>query len=176
MSILDNTTFNGDAGLVFGERKDIMINVSANSLNFDNYINSLPNEIKAKSFAERLNYRFSKLGVLNDFDMVLNADANLVIYEGIPFETVKFKGNLLQSNLEIEEFNVERVANTSPNIKGKISGFGERAKFENLQYAVDAQDVVNMIEKFELSKPDFDYNRFCGDNQPHSFHILLRKG
>ena len=158
--VLDNTTFNGDAGLVFGERKDIMINVSANSLNFDNYINSLPNEIKAKSFAERLNYRFSKLGVLNDFDMVLNADANLVIYEGIPFETVKFKGNLLQSNLEIEEFNVERVANTSLNIKGKISGFGERAKFENLQYAVDAQDVVNMIEKFELSKPDFDYNRF----------------
>ncbi|MBR2922140.1 MAG: AsmA family protein [Alphaproteobacteria bacterium] len=158
--VLDNTTFNGDAGIVFGERKDIIINVSANSLNFDNYIKSLPDEIKAKSFIDRLNYRFSKLGVLNDFDMVLNADANLVIYEGVPFETLSFKGSLLQSNLEIEELNVEEVANTSLNIKGNVSGFGEKAKFENLQYIINAQDVVNMIEKFELSKPEFDYNRF----------------
>ena len=130
--VLDNTTFNGDAGIVFGERKDVMLNVKANTLNFDNYIKSIPEEIRAKSFTERMNYRFSKLGVLNDFDMVLNADANLVIYEGLPFENVRFKGNILQSNLEVEELSIERVANTSIELSGKVSGFGDKAKFEDL--------------------------------------------
>lgn len=158
--VLDNTTFNGDAGIVFGERKDIMLNVKANTLNFDNYINSIPEEIKVKSFADRMNYRFSKLGSLNDFDMVLNASSNLVIYEGLPFENVKFKGNILQGNLEIEELSIEKVANTSIDLSGKVTGFGNKAVFEDLQYTVDALDVVNMIEKFGLSQPDFDYNRF----------------
>ncbi len=158
--VLDNTTFNGDAGLVLGDRKDIMLNVNANTLNFDNYINSIPEEIKVKNFAERMNYRFSKLGMLNDFDMVLNADANLVIYENLPFEKVKFKGNILQGNMEIDTLTVEKVANTSLDLSGKISGLGSKPNFENMQYSVETQDVVNMIEKFGLYKPEVDYNKF----------------
>ncbi|MBR1949173.1 MAG: hypothetical protein IKA30_05215, partial [Alphaproteobacteria bacterium] len=158
--VLDNTTFNGDAGFVFGERKDIMLNVNADTLNFDNYINSIPEEIKAKSFADRLRYRFSKLGMFNDFDMVLNANANLVIYEGLPFEKVKFKGNILQSNLELDQVEIGNVANTSFKLKGKVSGFGSVPSFDNLEYNIEAQDVPNMIEKLGLYDPEFDYNRF----------------
>ena len=158
--VLDNTTFSGDAGVVLGERKDIMLNVNANTLNFDNYINSIPEEIKVKNFADRMNYRFSKLNSLNDFDMVLNANANLVIYESLPFEKVKFKGNILQGKMEIENLNIERAANTKLDFSGKISGFGSKANFEDMQYSVETKDITNMIEKFGLYKPEVDYNKF----------------
>ena len=158
--VLDNTTFNGDFGMVLGDRKDIMLNISADTLNFDNYINSIPEEIKAKSFGERLNYRFSKLGVFNDFDMVMNADSNLVIYENLPFENVKFKGNILQGTLDLEELTIEKAANTKIGLNGKISGFGNKANFENLQYDIETRDVNNMIEKFGLYRPKIDYNQF----------------
>lgn len=159
-AVLDNTTFNGDVGVVLSERKDIMLNISANILNFDNYINSIPEDIKVKNFADRMAYRFSKLGLLNDFDMVLNANANLVIYEGLPFEKVIFKGNILQGNMEIETLKVDKIANTSLDFSGKVSGFGSKPNFENFQYAVETQSVTNMIEKFGLYKPAVDYNRF----------------
>lgn len=158
--VLDNTTFNGDAGIIFGDRTDVMLNVSADTLNFDNYINSIPDEIKIKDFGDRLNYRFSKLGSLDKFDMVLNADSNLVIYESLPFENVKFKGNLLKGKLEVEELSVAKVANTKVDMKGSVSGFGSSAKFENWQCSLETQDIQNMLDKFGLYKPEFDYNQF----------------
>ncbi len=158
--VLDNTTFNGDVGIILGDRTDVILNVSADTLNFDNYINSIPDEIKAKDFGDRLNYRFSKLGVLNSFDMVLNADANLVIYEGLPFESVKFEGNILNGNLEVENLSIAKVANTTVGLSGQVNGFGKAAHFEEWQYSLETQDIQNMLDKFGLYKPDFDYNQF----------------
>ena len=52
--------------------------------------------------AQRMQYRFSKLGFLNDFDMQITAKLDLGIYESLPFEKVDFKANLLNGKLEIE--------------------------------------------------------------------------
>lgn len=157
---LDKSTLSGEAGIIFGERKDIMLVLDADTINFDNYISSLPKEERAKTWAQRMAYRFSKLGVLNDFDMVLNARADLVIYESMPFEKVDFKGNILNGRMEIEYCNIEKVANTYVGLKGAVAGFGNSPQMDNLQYDIKSGDVISLINKLELNVPSLDYKKF----------------
>ena len=161
---LDKSTLSGEAGVVLGARKDIMLVVSADTINFDNYISSLPEEEKSKSWAERMAYRFSKLSVLNDFDMVLNAKADLVIYESMPFEKVDFKGNILNGTMDVEYCKIEQVANTAVGLKGKVSGFGSVPLLDNLQYEIKSNDVASLINKLELRVPNLDYKKFSNLN------------
>lgn len=67
--ILDKTAVKGEIGIIRGPRKSLFMNLNADSINFDNYIKSLPKEEAAKSFAERMNYKFKQLGFLNDYDV-----------------------------------------------------------------------------------------------------------
>ena len=157
---MDKSTASGEAGIVLGNRKDIMLVVNTDTINFDNYIASLPEEEKNKTWAERMVYRFGKLGFLNDIDLVLDAKAGLLIYESMPFEKVDVKGNVLNGVMEIEYAKTEKMANTALEIKGKLSGFGEEPKAENLQYEVKSNDVASLINKLELNVPDLDYKKF----------------
>lgn len=157
---LDKSTLSGEAGLALGERNDIMLVVNADTINFDNYISSLPEEEKSKSWTERMAYRFGKLGILNDFDMVLNAKADLVIYESMPFEKVDLKGNILNGKADIEYCKIEQVANTAVGIKGQLSGFGMQPQMDNLQYEIKSSDIASLINKLELKVPNLDYKRF----------------
>ena len=157
--MLDKSTFSGEAGLVIGKRKDVMLVVKADTVNFDNYISSLPDEEKKKNWVERMKYRFGKLSVLNDFDMVLDAKADLLIYEGMPFEKVDFKGNILNGVMDIEQAKIGQIANTAVGIKGKISGFGSVPQMDMLQYDLKTNDLSSLINKLELQAPDLDYKR-----------------
>ena len=145
---MDKSTFSGEAGIVLGDRNDIMLVLNADTINFDNYISSIPDEQKGKLWAERMAYRFSKLGILNDFDMVLNAKADLVIYESMPFEKVDFKGNVLNGVMDIEYCKVDQVANTSLGLSGKVSGFGSIPKMDGLQYEIKSGDMSSLINKY----------------------------
>ncbi len=157
---LDKSTLSGEVGVILGERKDIMLVLTADTINFDNYISSLPEEEKSKTWAQRMAYRFSKLGILNDFDMVLNAKADLVIYESMPFEKVDFKGNILKGKMDIEYCNIEKVANTYVGLKGSVAGFGNIPQMDNLQYDIKSDDVISLINKLELKVPNLDYKKF----------------
>ena len=157
---LDKSTLSGEAGIVFGDRKDFMLVVNADTINFDNYISSLPEEEKAKSWGERMAYRFGRLGFLNDFDMVLDAKADMVIYESMPFERVDFKGNILNGEMEIEYAKVEQVANTAIDVKGKIGGFGALPQMNGFQYDIKSRDTASLINKLELRVPELDYKKF----------------
>ena len=157
---LDKTTLTGEAGIVLGDRTDMMVVVNADAINFDNYISPIPEEEKAKSWLERMAYRFTKLGMLNDFDLVLDAQAGLLIYESMPFEKVDFKGNLLNGVMDVEYAKVEKMANTALGMKGKLSGFGSSPQADNLQYEINSSDVGALINKLELKVPDLDYKKF----------------
>ncbi len=156
---LDKSTFTGEAGVVWGDKKDIMLVVNSDTINFDNYISSLPEEEKAKSWAERMAYRFSKLGMLNDFDLVLDAKADLAIYESMPFEKIVFKGNVLNGVMDVENCQIGKVANTAVGLKGKLSGFGAAPQADGLQYEVKSNDVASLINKLELKVPNLDYKK-----------------
>ncbi len=157
---MDKSTVSGEAGIILGGRKDIMLVMEADTINFDNYISALPEEEKSKSWGERMAYRFKKLGILNDVDLVLDAKAGLIIYESMPFEKVDVKGNVLNGVMEIDYAKTEKMANTALEIKGNLSGFGDTPKLDNLQYDIKSNDVVSLINKLELKVPDLDYKRF----------------
>lgn len=157
---MDKTTLSGEVGIVLADRKDIMLMVDADTINLDNYISQMPEEEKQKSWAERMVYRFKKLGMLNDIDVVLDAKADLLIYENVPFERVDFRGNVLDGQMEIESAKIEKMANTDLELKGKIKGFGSEPEAEELAYKINSTDVASLINKLELDVPDWNYKKF----------------
>ncbi|MCQ2741192.1 MAG: AsmA family protein, partial [Alphaproteobacteria bacterium] len=157
---LDKSTFLGEAGIVLGNRKDMMIVVRADTVNFDNYISPLPEEEKKKSWIQRMKYRFAKLDVLKDIDLVFDAKADLIIYESMPFEKVDIKSNVLNGMMDVEYCKIEQIANTSLEFKGKVKGFGDDIQVDNLQYQIKSKDVASLINKLEIDVPDLDYKKF----------------
>lgn len=158
--ILDKSTIDGEAGIIWKDKTDIMLVAQADTINFDNYVTPLPDEEKQKSWPERLGARFARLGVLNDIDLVLDAKADLVIYESMPFEKVAIKGNVLNKTAEIEYINIDKVANTKVGLSGKLSGFGGRPQADGLNFDIKSSDVSSLISKLELSAPSLDYKKF----------------
>lgn len=150
---LDKTAMKGDLGIVRGERNSAYLVLNADSVNFDNYISSLPNEEKAKDFAGRTAYRFGKLGFLKDFDLHLNSKLGLGIYENIPFENVQFDMELSKGVMNVQALNIGSLANSTLKFEGKIKGFGERPQFDNIKYDLDTPDLTNLLNKFDFPQP-----------------------
>lgn len=157
--MLDKSTFDGQFAATFTSRPEFSLSFSTDSVNIDNYIHALPEEERSKSWLERINYRFGQMTALNDFDLVLDAKANLLIYEGMPFEKTAVKLNLLQGKMDIESCQIGQVANASVNLQGKISGFGGQMIAENLNYQIQSNDISSLINKLELNLPNFDYKK-----------------
>ena len=157
---MDKSTLTGELGVVLGNRTDVMLVANADTINFDNYISSLSETEKNKTWGERMTYRFAKLGFLNDLDMVLNAKADLLIYEEMPFEKVDIKASLLNGNMDIDYLKIEQVANTALELKGKLKGFGGVPQTDGLQYEIKSTDLASLINKLELKVPNLDYKKF----------------
>lgn len=153
----DKSTLSGEAGIKLDGRPDVMLIVNADMVNFDNYVSQMPEEERQKSWAERMAYRFSRLGFLKDFDMQLTARVDLAIYENMPFEKIDLKANLLDGNLALEGLKINSVANAEVSLAGQISGFGGVPAYQDLQYEIRTGDVSALINKFELDVPNLDY-------------------
>lgn len=157
---LDKSSVTGEAGIKLDTpRKDIMLVLNTDMINFDNYIGALPDEVKTKTWAQRMVYRFSKLGFLNDFDMQAKLKMNLGIYESMPFENVNFSGNLLDGKLMIENLQIGSVANSTVEIRGLLSGFGQSPSFEDFNYVIQTDDLAALINKMEFKAPNLDYKK-----------------
>ena len=157
---LDKSSVSGEAGIKLDTpRKDIMLVVNTDMVNFDNYIVALPDEVKAKDWAQRMIYRFSKLGFLNDFDMQAKLKMNLAIYESMPFENVSFVGNLLDGKLAVENLQIGSVANSAIEARGLVSGFGQSPLFEDFNYSIQTNDLAALVNKMELKVPSLDYKK-----------------
>lgn len=157
---LDKITSKGEAGFVWKDRKDVMIKAKFDTINFDNYVSPLPDEERQKNWPERVAYRFKKFGVLNEFDLVLDVGADLIIYESMPFEKVVIKGNILNQVADIENFSIDKLANTKISLKGKLKGFGDNPYLEAISYNIKSDDVTSLINKLELKVPSLDYKKF----------------
>lgn len=157
---IDKSSLSGEAGIKLGDRKDMMLVLNADSVNFDNYISALPVEEKEKTFASRMQYRFAQLGVLNNFDMQLIVKMNLAIYENMPFEKVSMDAVLLNGKLDISQFSIASVASAAVDAKGQLSGFGNRLpNMQELYYEIKTENLAAFISKLELKAPDLDYKK-----------------
>ena len=156
---LDKTTFRGDIGLINGERLSMLLLARADSINFDNYVKPLPEEVANKNFAERMAYRFSKLGWLKNLDMEMMLDLNLGIYENMPFETTYLEGRLSNGRLQINDLSIGTLMGANLRLDGEISGFGETPKFANLKYNLVTADAGALVNKLGLSAPRVDFQK-----------------
>ena len=156
---IDKSVFGGSLGIITGERINAFLAISADSVNFDNYIPALPETEKEKSLPDRINYRFSKLGFLNDFDFRIMGSLGLGIYEGIPFENSQFDMDVAQGLLTISKLEIGSVANASVNATGKLRGLGSAVQFENLKYGVETRDFASFLNKFALPLPDVNLKK-----------------
>lgn len=156
---LDKSSLSGEAGIKRGSRNDILLLLNTDMINFDNYISSLPAEEHDKNWAQRMAYRFSKLGFLNDFDLQLTANMDVGIYEKMPFEKVTFQGSLLDGKLEIGKLQIGSVANAKIELSGNLSGFGKSPIFDNLNYNIQTNNIAALINKMEFKAPNLDYKK-----------------
>lgn len=157
---IDKSVFNGSLGIITGERLNAFLEVKADSVNFDNYISALPDTEKAKTLADRINYRISKLGFLNDFDFRLIGSLGLGIYEGVPFENSQFDMDVAQGVLTVSKLDIASIANASISLNGKLKGLGKSLVMENLKYDMETKDFASFLNKFALPLPDVNLKKF----------------
>lgn len=153
---VDKSTIKGTAGIINDEKFNLYLDASSDMINFDNYIKPLPKGVSDKGFAERMNFRFGKIGFLNDIYAELRLRLDLGIYEGIPFENVFLDGSLQKGELQLKDLNIANVANAAVNLKGKVKGFGSAPVFENLKYDVATKDFSSFLNKLDIKAPDID--------------------
>ncbi len=156
---LDKSKFSGEIGIINGERKNFYVDLVSDMINFDNYFKPMPKEEAQKDFASRMNYRFSKLAMLNDFDMQLKIKLDLGIYENTPIENLMMKAALKDGVLSISSLNVGSIANAILSAQGNLKGFGQSPVFENIKYELSTKDVASMLNKLEIKPFDFDWKK-----------------
>lgn len=150
---IDKTVLKGEMGIIQDTRPQYYLNVSSDSINFDNYIERMPKEELDKPLIERMGYRFKKLDFLNNVDLILKAKLDLGIYENVPFENTQFNFNLKQGVMDIETLKIGGVANSELTAEGKLSGFGREPQVTNMKYSVETKDFNSFLNKFELPRP-----------------------
>lgn len=153
---LDKMALKGSMGIVRDVRPAVYLSLSADSINFDNYIAPLPEEEAKKDFAARMAYRFGKLKWLNDTDVNLNLKLDLGIYENIPFENMVLETSAKDGIMDIKALQIGSLANSSLMIEGKLKGFGSRPAFDNIKYTLESPDITALANKFEVELPVFD--------------------
>lgn len=161
---IDKSSLSGEAGFKLTGRPDMMLVLNTDMINFDNYISALPVEEKNKTWTERMKYRFSKLGMLNDFDMQITAKLDAAIYENMPFEKIDFDAVLLNGKMDINKLNINSVANAVVELNGQVAGFGDIPNFDELNYNITTDNVSGFINKLELKVPDLDYKKLAHMN------------
>lgn len=154
---LDKTTLTGNARLILKDKKYLMLIVNGDTINLDNYLAPLDKEAEEKTWLSRAVSRLAGNDILKSLDLIMDLNANLIIYESMPFERVAFKLKMLDGKLNIEEGKIDEVANTSVLLKGEISGFDGALNFSNLNYDFKSKDLMSFINKFELETPALNY-------------------
>lgn len=156
---LDKSKFSGEIGIINGERQNYYVNIASDMVNLDNYFKPMPKEEAQKDFASRMNYRFSKLAVLNDFDMQAKIKLDLGIYENTPIENLTLNAVLKDGVLNFSSLNIGSLANATFSAQGSLKGFGESPVFENVKYELSTKDVASMMNKLEIKPFDFDWKK-----------------
>lgn len=156
-ALIDKTTLSGNFGIVLGDRPNIWASFDVDVINFDNYFKPLSEEEQKNDLASKMALKFSKLKLLNDFDMQINAKIGLAIFEANPYEKLNLMANLNQGQLDVAELSIREFANAAILASGTIKGFGVAPIFENLKYQLQTQNLEAFANKMGLSYINLDY-------------------
>lgn len=156
---LDKTKVAGDIAVM---RKDgklkLLVIGDIDSINFDNYVPMLPEDVAGKSLQDRLGYRFKQLSFLKDADVQFLFKLGLGIYDNLPFEKLVAEGTLQNGIMDFKRLNVPSLSGGSLEVSGKLKGFGQDFEFENLKYKFQNPDIFSLLSKFAVELPDWNLN------------------
>lgn len=154
--VLDKSRISGDVALMRGEKMRMFLLLDGDSMNFDNYLAPLPQEIVNASMAERLKYRFEKLGWLNDLDLQFAMKIGLGIFESLPFENTQFEGKITDGKMQISKLDIASMAGAKIDLAGEVSGFGQEPQFANLKYQIKSPEFLPLLNKFGIKVAKLD--------------------
>ena len=154
---LDKTKVAGDIALMREDGKlKLFVIGEADSINFDNYVPMLPEEVLNTSLENRLHYRFAQLKSLQNLDVQFMLKLGLGIYDNLPFEKLLTEGKLQNGVMELKKLEIPSLSGGSLEASGKIKGFGENFEFENLKYKFQNPDFFSLLNKFSVQLPDWE--------------------
>lgn len=155
---LDKSVVSGKIGIVRDDKTRWFVIADADSINFDNYVAPLPKEIAAKTWQDRLVYRFGKLAFLKEADVQFRTSLKMGIFEKVPFENLEMEATVRNGVMKIVDLAVKSVASGDFTFKGEMSGFGAAPQVKNLRYNVAVSDMPSFLNKFgiEIAGADFE--------------------
>ena len=155
---IDKTGVNGKFAMVRGNNNKYFIIAETDSLNFDNYIADMPEEIAQSDLETQAAYRFKQLSGLQNLDLQFRFSLNSGIWNKIPFEKLATEGTLKNGILKIADLSAKEIASAQIALRGDISGFGSSPQVKNLKYGINIRDNTAFTEKFGITLPNINFN------------------
>lgn len=160
--MVDKSSVNGKIGIVRGDKTKWFVIADADSINLDNYIQALPDDVQKQGWRERLQYRFNKLAFLKDADLQFRTSLKSGIFEKVPFENFEMEATVRNGVMQITDANIESVATADLNVKGELSGFGAVPQVKNMRYKTEIADVSSFVDKFGIVVNNIKINELNG--------------
>ena len=153
---LDKTLLSGEVGIVRAERPQIYAALNSDSINFDNYVRGLPDELKNKSLKEKLIYRFSQLKIFNDWDLDFRGGLDLGIFERVPFENIMLNFKLANGVMKVNQLTIGNIGNAKFAGSGGVAGFGTQPQLDNFKYEISTPNFAAFLNKFDVPQPNIN--------------------
>ena len=147
---LDNTTMEGEAGIINDEKFNMFLALKLDTINLDNYL-PVATEQENVSWAEKLDAKFKNLKELNDLYAELKLKADSIMLNGLTASGVNFDGGLQNGKMQLKKFDVVDFAGAKLNLKGNLAGFGDRFEMQNLKFDVNAPNFTDFAQKISLN-------------------------
>ena len=152
---LDKIAANGVIGIIRNDKLRLFVALNSNSVNFDNYLSPLSEAEQKLSFAEKIKTILNKFGFLNKFDLHLETQLGLGIYNKIPFKNIGAFLDVDNGVAKIQDLSVGEVAGSRFNLNGTVSGLGVNPSFENIKYEFKSENFKEFADTFKLPLPDW---------------------
>ncbi len=153
---VDKIGINGKLGIVRGDVDKYFVIAEADNINFDNYVENMPEDVAEGKIDEQIRYRFGKLAALKDVDGQFRLTLNSGIWGQIPFEKLYAEGALKEGVLKFKELSVGEMASAQMMFKGAVLGFGGEPEVKNLSYDIDVKDMTAFTERMKIKMPSVD--------------------
>lgn len=154
---LDKTSAEGIIGLVRKNRKNIFVSLSANEINFDNYLPKLSEEEQKLPLNEKIKISLNKLKFLNNYDITGDTKLALGIYNGNSFENMSIKFTSDKENINLKNVSIENLNNASISLKGNISQIGTDPEFKNIKYTFKTDKFKSFMQKLGINTSDIKF-------------------
>ncbi len=153
---VDKTGVTGKLGLVRGEKNKYFVIAESDRINFDNYVENMPEDVADKNWEEKIKYRFSQLGGLKDKDVEFRLTLNSGVWGQVPFEKAYAEGVLKNGIMKLNDFEIDEIATAQVALKGEISGFGAKPAVKQMKYGIEIKDNEKFAKKLKMDFPSIN--------------------